>query len=364
MVLSFEDRAVIKNDWEEKGWTAYNIVKQHPQKNWKLCTVQRLLAKLKTTGTTDRKPGSGRPITASTDENVAAVEDLILSQEDAPSSHVPPRKIAKGLGISRSTVLRIRKKIQLNVSKRLKSTKVSNAARLRRQERSQKLAQRFSKDKRACERLVFQDEKDFPLQVPVNTQNNRVYHRGLKKDIPPAHLFAESNRQSLKLMVSAGLTWHGVTKPFFVNEEGLKVNGPRYLAHLQQDLLPAIREVYPRENFIFVQDSAPAHASNVVKNYMKAELGKRFITPTDWPSYSPDCNPLDYYFWNDVSTKVYEGRHCQPFATLDEMKTKIEEVWDQCASNLTTIRKSIRQFVPRLEAVVDKEGRSIKTVFR
>ena len=168
---------------------------QHLQKNWKLCTVQRLLAKLKTTGTTDRKPGSGRPITASTDENAAAVEDLILSQEDAPSSHVPPRKIAKGLGISRSTVLRIRKKLQLNVSKRLKSTKVSNAARLRRQERSQKVAQRFSKDKRACERLVFQDEKDFPLQVPVYTQNNRVYHRGLKKDI----MFSESNRQSLKL---------------------------------------------------------------------------------------------------------------------------------------------------------------------
>jgi len=39
---------------------------------WKLCTVQRLLAKLKTTGTTKRKTGSGRPISASTDENVCS----------------------------------------------------------------------------------------------------------------------------------------------------------------------------------------------------------------------------------------------------------------------------------------------------
>ena len=28
---------------------------------------------------------------------------------------------------------------------------------------------------------------------------------------------------------------------------------------------------------------------------------------------SPDCNPLEYYFWNKVSKKVYEGKHCNPF---------------------------------------------------
>jgi len=363
MVFSFEDRAIIKNDWEENGWTAYTIVKQHPQKKWKVYSVHRLLTKLKETGSTERKPGSGRPISASTEENMEAVEEMILSQEDAPGTHVPPRKIAKQLNISRATVLRIRKKLKLNCSKRLKTTKINQAARQRRLERSNGLVERFSNDKRVIERLVFQDEKDFPLQVPFNSQNNRVYHKGPKNDICQANLFSETNSFSDKLMVSAVLTWHGVTKPFFVNEEGLKVNGERYLAHLQDELLPAVREVYPRENFIFVQDSAPSHRCTIVKNFLKEELRQRFLLPTAWPPYSPDCNPLDYHFWDAVSNRVYQGRHSKPFANLSELKARIEDVWGECASNLTPIRKSIRQFVPRLEAVVAKDGGSIKTVF-
>ena len=147
-------------------------------------------------------------------------------------------------------------------------------------------------------------------------------------------------------MVSAGLTWHGVTKPLFVNEEGIKVNGPRYLAHLQGELLPAIREVYPRENFIFVQDSAPAHASNV-KNYMKAELGKRFIAPTDWPSYSPDCNPpwllfLEWCKYKGLWRKALSAI-CHSWRDEDEDRGGLESMRQQP----NNIRKFIRQFVPR-----------------
>ena len=32
-------------------------------------------------------------------------------------------------------------------------------------------------------------------------------------------------------MVSAVITWEGVSRPIFVGEEGLKVNAHRYLAH-------------------------------------------------------------------------------------------------------------------------------------
>ena len=42
---------------------------------------------MKQTGSITRKSGSGRPRTAQTTANVDAVEELVLSQEDAPQTH-------------------------------------------------------------------------------------------------------------------------------------------------------------------------------------------------------------------------------------------------------------------------------------
>ena len=81
------------------------------------------------------------------------------------------------------------------------------------------------------------------------------------------------------------------------------------------------------------------------------------------PPKLPDCNPLDYYFWGRVQEKVYDGLYCYPLAKIDELKRKIRDVWDEYATYLSQIRKAIKQFLPRLEAVDAEEGGSIKTVF-
>ena len=70
-------------------------------------------------------------------------------------------------------------------------------------------------------------------------------------------------------MVSTGLTWQGATKPFFVNEKGIKVNSVNYHKHLKNDLFPAIEKVVNRDDWIFVQDGASKHTSNLVQNFLK-----------------------------------------------------------------------------------------------
>ena len=86
-------------------------------------------------------------------------------------------------------------------------------------------AQNFQ-HKRSIERCVWQDKKDFTVEVLMNSQNSRVY--GTKKfSIEDNRLFHHTNKQSKKVKVSACVTWNGATKPFFTNEtriEGLKVN--------------------------------------------------------------------------------------------------------------------------------------------
>ena len=68
--------------------------------------------------------------------------------------------------------------------KRLKTPRMSEATRVRRTERAEALAERFGSNKRKIEKCVWQDKKDFCLEVPLNPQNSRVYGDGKKSDIP------------------------------------------------------------------------------------------------------------------------------------------------------------------------------------
>jgi len=67
------------------------LIKQFPQKGWRLRSLNYLLKNLRETDTTDRQPGSGRPRTSRTSENIDTVNDLVLSQEGATGTHKTTR---------------------------------------------------------------------------------------------------------------------------------------------------------------------------------------------------------------------------------------------------------------------------------
>ena len=286
---------------------------------------------------------------------------MAQSQDDQPGTHFSIREIAAHQEISKSSVQRMMKKKKLNSFSRMTTPQMTAGCRRRRTDRAGKLRTRFTKHHR--QRLAFQDEKDFTLQVKANRRNNRVYGRGLKKNIAPSRLFHEGNKFTRKLMVSAVVTWKGVSKPYFVAEKNIKVNGRAYLQHVKKDLLPFLDSLYPRKDYHFIQDSAPSHRYGEVQKFLTKKLKKRFVKNTEWPPSSPDCNPLDYFFWNDVQEKVYEGRHCNPFNDEDELKRRILKVWPECTKNLKPLRKAIKQFLLRLREVENKQGGSIKTAF-
>jgi len=57
------------------------------------------------------------------------------------------------------------------------------------------------------------------------------------------------------------------------------------------------------ENFIFQQDGAKPHKSGQTMDAFK-KLGLSVIEPLKWPSNSPDVNPLDNFFWNEVEVRL------------------------------------------------------------
>ena len=77
MVLTDKQKAVIENGFNEKGWNSYKIWKEHPSSECSRMSVHNLIKKIKEIGTTERRKGSGRPVTAIAEENASIFEELV-----------------------------------------------------------------------------------------------------------------------------------------------------------------------------------------------------------------------------------------------------------------------------------------------
>ena len=126
MAFSVEDKHVIKFLRQTKGYSAKQLLKMFPEKQWTLGGLNHLIRKIDIIGDIHRKPGSGRPRCARTDDVIDQVEDLVLSQEDAPQSHSSQRQIARQVGISLTSVNRIIKNdLQLKCHKKRRAPELT-----------------------------------------------------------------------------------------------------------------------------------------------------------------------------------------------------------------------------------------------
>ena len=259
MVFSAEDRILIKCLREQKGYGAKRLILEFPNKNWSLGGLKSLLNKIDTYRSIERRSGSGRPKTARTEHNIAAVEELILSQEDKPQTHRTQRQIVRDTGISRTSVQRIIKNdLRLKCFKKKRVQELTDANKLTRMVRARQLLKKYSAT--VVNFIWFTDEKVFTVARPSNSQNDRLYAAvgSTKNQLPAARLLRTRSHFSQSVMVSVGVSVLGSTSLHFV-EPGVKVNAEYYRNILLQELLPEIRELSGNEFFTFQQDSAPAH---------------------------------------------------------------------------------------------------------
>jgi len=106
---------LIKNLFLLKAYGAKRLIKESPTKNWKKTTLSDFMKRLRDTGSAERR-------TARTD-NINAVDELVLSQEDAPQSHHTTQQIDRETWIHHSSVFRIiRQDLRLKCVKKTPST--------------------------------------------------------------------------------------------------------------------------------------------------------------------------------------------------------------------------------------------------
>jgi len=66
-----------------------------------------------------------------------------------------------------------------------------------------------------------------------------------------------------------------------------------------------------------------------------------FIAKDQWPSKSPDLNPLDYHVWGAM-LQAFHKLHPKP-KTITELKNTLQQIWDDLP--LTTINKVINTVI-------------------
>jgi len=160
-------------------------------------------------------------------------------------------------------------------------------------------------------------------------------------------------------MVSAGVSWNGKTEIFCIDPQKTKVNQKTYIDFLKTSLLPECHRLYPDNDFIFMQDSAPSHHAKATPNFLRDNTPD-FITSQEWTLHSPDLNPLDYSVWDILQELFYKGRR-EPFANLKDLQNVIRDKWHNVDD--LTVRKAILQWKRRLAAVAKQNGGPIQYTF-
>ena len=113
-----------------------------------------------------------------------------------------------------------------------------------------------------------------------------------------------SRRQNpLSVMVWAANTAPGRSPLAFV-PSGVKLNSQRYIWDiLEAELLPWACKHFDGAPWTLQQDSVPSDGSKMTESWIQAHI-PAFISEDEWPSRSPDLNPLDFSVWSIPESKV------------------------------------------------------------
>jgi hypothetical protein len=150
-------------------------------------------------------------------------------------------------------------------------------------------------------------------------------------------------------MVWAGICLTGKTPLIFV-DPGVKINKNYYLKEILQNVVEPWAQAHFRgREWIFQQDSAPAHKAHEVQDWCKANF-PGFISAQEWPPYSPDLNPLDFSVWS-----ILEARACaNPHKSLESLKQALLREWEKMSAE--EVRAICENFPKRLRACIKARG--------
>ena len=107
-------------------------------------------------------------------------------------------------------------------------------------------------------------------------------------------------------------------------------------------------------NYVWQQDGASSHISVKKKQIFCKNNMVKFWEKDIWPQWSPDLNPLDFFWWGANERKT----NATPYPNIDSLEAAIVKEWaDYPSKEIVNASASFRR---RVEAVIENNGGHIE----
>lgn len=317
-------------------------------------TIKDLFEKFQRTGNVqDERAGKvGRPRTATTEGNAQLVQQVIQQRP-----RVSVRRVAAAVQITPTSTYRLmRQSLHLYPYKIQTRQPLSAAAFAARETFANDMVQRIDDGDMHVGSIWFTDEAYFYLDGFVNKQNWRIW--GTENP----HVAVPSSLHPQKVLVWAAISSKGIIGPFFRSET---ITASRYLDILREFVAVQTALDDTANTSWFMQDGARPHRTADVFNFLNEYFDDRVIalgypkhtgSGVDWPPYSPDMNPCDFFLWGHLKDQVYR----QNPKTIEQLKQYISSACEAIPPD--TLSKVSGNFIQRLRHIIATHGGYVENI--
>ena len=228
------------------------------------------------------------------------------------------------------------------------------------------MLRRKRRDENLLHNIIFTDESAINLNGNISAHTHGSYNilknSGDAESGRPAGFLTEigPNRTNVHFWsaVSGDGTLFG---PYFFEAT---INSETYTTMLRNEAIPALRALPNFNQLVWVQDGAPAHRSELSARYLKGIFGRyRVISKSnhpavqfssEWPAYSPDLTPCDYWLFSYIKRLVFYGERPSNIEELIEKLIYVHVHVNE--ENKDMIRRAFGDFPKRLQRCIDHHG--------
>jgi transposase len=329
--LSLEKRTRISVLLEE-GYTSRQIAFREKVAH---STVIRINQKLKLTGNLQNRPKTGRPRLFNKRYERRIIRYILTGDCSTAVDIQNKLKIHEEIDVSAETIRRILKRNGFKSKIKSKKPFLSKKHKRQRLNFAQKYKNWTVED---WKKIIWSDES----KVMLYDSNGRQYcwkksNESLdERHIKPTIKFGGGN-----IMIWGCICSQGIGNLCRINE---KMNSELYCQVLEEDFLGTL-EWYNinKDDIIFQHDNDPKHVSK----YTRTWLNNNNINVLEWPSQSPDLNPIEH-IWSDIKYQL--RKLSRQVTSKEDLWDKLQDIWnnievEKCTKLIETIPKRISDVI-------------------